>query len=382
MRRRMLGLVSLVWLLLPHLALGQGNEICPALLAYGTFDSSGTFTDAQRFQQVQSILRTQRIETTEQAQRASAEASIPILNVLSVAAGGSVDNSNIRKVRDDFLSMTFGEFFSRDQARQTLRVASRVLAEKFVECIKSAQGLTGYVTQSADRDAFQIYLQYRNPSASNHFSLTGLRATEDIECERGAHQAALGSSEIPFQGSATIICKALNPGRSRLLSINTTQGPITGPGGQGIELVGRDPTIRALEERLSLVEAAIVPRGMVAFFNSADCPSGWLPHEEAAGRYLVALQRGETRNIGLQIGEPLKSQENRSAGQMNFSAVLAGPVGAHIVGQACPNGAVGIASEFRNDGGVRFCLPSNVRLGSDVVGTPAPYLLLTACRKL
>jgi hypothetical protein len=50
------------------------------------------------------------------------------------------------------------------------------------------------------------------------------------------------------------------------------------------------------DSRLTALETRddYVPSGAIAFFASAACPSGWTEHEEANGRYVVAVTGGST----------------------------------------------------------------------------------------
>jgi len=51
------------------------------------------------------------------------------------------------------------------------------------------------------------------------------------------------------------------------------------------------------------------PRGMVAFFDAAGCPEGWLPDALAAGRLLIATD--EVVAVGRVVGTPLAPEEDR-----------------------------------------------------------------------
>lgn len=52
-----------------------------------------------------------------------------------------------------------------------------------------------------------------------------------------------------------------------------------------------------------------VPKGAVAFFNLAACPSGWEPAAYAAGRLLLVTT--DAARVGKQTGSPLGNLEDR-----------------------------------------------------------------------
>ena len=90
-----------------------------------------------------------------------------------------------------------------------------------------------------------------------------------------------------------------------------------------LDIVG---DIRATS-RLKEGAANLLPSGMVMFFDSTACPTGWSELTSARGRYLVGLISGGT--LGATAGTALSNQENRVVGPHTHNNSLSDPLHAH-----------------------------------------------------
>ncbi len=126
--------------------------------------------------------------------------------------------------------------------------------------------------------------------------------------------------------------------------------------------------------------SADVPSGAVMFFNLAECPTGWLPLENARGRVLVGIQ--ESGKIGAQVGTALADQENRAVGK--HSHVINDPGHVHRINARrgwTQNGSnLGVADYSGNT--ERAVTGVTLQETGAQEGTPAPYLQLLVCQKI
>jgi hypothetical protein len=143
-------------------------------------------------------------------------------------------------------------------------------------------------------------------------------------------------------------------------------------------------------DALETAETDLVPKGAVAFFNLATCPSGWTAYAPARGRYMVGLP--PTGTLGAVVGTPLGNQENRPSGR--HAHTVTDPGHRHTVGSRTAIRAGNVPNEsFQANGGVALFndldtnpattgLSVNESAGaSGIAGTNAPYVQLLACEK-
>jgi hypothetical protein len=106
-----------------------------------------------------------------------------------------------------------------------------------------------------------------------------------------------------------------------------------------------------------------VPRGMVAYFTGAACPSGWNPADVATGRIEVAVT--DPLAVGRTVGTPLGPAEDR-VHHHPIAATMSLP--AKSISAADGNNNQGAASGDRTVGGTAGDAPSGL-----------PFVQLTAC---
>jgi hypothetical protein len=347
----------------------SAQEVCKALLAYGTFDSNDTFSDKENFRLVQHLLCRSTITTHQQAVDAQAELNVPILEVLEIDFGGSVNTATFNTAKESFCQKDYSTASSRESLIVRVRKASQELANAFVDCVTRAQGFFGYVTQGRNKQSFTITLQ-NNVPGENRFNIEkiGYEPT-DISCTRGEHLVT-PDNPITVTGSTIISCRNLKPEQSFQVAVDTSINDL-GP----VELAGLDETLANLTERVDRLEGRAVPTGTVAWFNAQGCPAGWSRADELAGRYAVGTPPGG--QVGLTVGQALVNGENRPTGDHS-----------HVV----PESLIGLGGDggdiATTGGGIRRTTGA-MATGSPVVatgesvrgGTNAPYVQLLACRK-
>ncbi len=129
---------------------------------------------------------------------------------------------------------------------------------------------------------------------------------------------------------------------------------------------------------------ASVPRGMVAFFNLAACPTGWTELVAARGRYVVGLPLSGA--LAGTDGTALSNLEDRPVGQHNHTITDPGhshSIDVHVAGsvvyqvQGIGNGAA--PANTITTGSATTGITIN-NAGS-VAGTNAPYIQLLICSK-
>ncbi len=93
-----------------------------------------------------------------------------------------------------------------------------------------------------------------------------------------------------------------------------------------------------------------VPRGAVAFFAGAACPTGWAPSEDAKGRLIVGAT--DEADVGVKVGTPLADREDRThahgySGMVSLKVKnIAGADGANDNGaQSGPYAVTGMTAE-------------------------------------
>ncbi len=119
------------------------------------------------------------------------------------------------------------------------------------------------------------------------------------------------------------------------------------------------------------------PAGMISFFASNSCPSGWNDVSSAwRGRYVVIASQG----YGSQVGTALTDGENRPTGDHGHGSPVS------FFGGACPTNPTGNCVRWADAGAGRG--PRSVggaqalNQGETIVqGTNAPYVTLKACAK-
>jgi hypothetical protein len=126
----------------------SAREVREAPLAYGTFDSTDTFSDKEEFRLVQHLLCRSTITTYQQAVDAEAELGVPILNILEIDFGGSISTATFRTAQESFCQKDFSTASSRESLLVRVRTASQALADAFVDCVTKTRGFFGYATPS------------------------------------------------------------------------------------------------------------------------------------------------------------------------------------------------------------------------------------------
>jgi hypothetical protein len=153
-----------------------------------------------------------------------------------------------------------------------------------------------------------------------------------------------------------------------------------------------------------------VPAGLIGFYASGSCPSGWTRYSAADGRYIVV----NTVNIGSTVGTALSSLENRPAGQHDHpsstltadisdsththtlndpnhshSSIIGEPDGSTATGSGgawdysySTNSATTGVTINNADAGISASANLSITgVSGGVAGTNAPYIQLTVCKK-
>ena len=377
-----LALIS-VLIVSPLCCFAEGlSNPCQPLLAFGTFDFEGSFTDRQRYDQVATVIRNFSIHTIQQAQQIESSTRIPILDILTVSFGSQINDSNIERAENSFLNEGYGQFVSRDQSASLLRSASAILANAYNECIRSTFGFSGYIVNSRDRERFIVHLQHTGYETSRFHIISLDIKPPAATCTDNAQNA---SKQNPFEidGSFDIQCVKSAPERDLNVVVNTAEhGALQSHDGPTFELPGQKDSLTDIEDRISKLEARGVPAGTIAYFTSPQCPIGWRFATNVAGRYVVG-SLGNGVAIGGQQGKAIDvaNLENRPSGNLAFvyehTAILAGPA---TPGHRC---LAAIDGNWDDGGGVHFCYdPTTVQAVGGPAGTPAPYTVLNPCEKL
>jgi len=120
-----------------------------------------------------------------------------------------------------------------------------------------------------------------------------------------------------------------------------------------------------------------VPAGMVSFFASNSCPSGWNDVSNAwKGRYVVIAHQ----SYNTQVGTALTNGENRPTGDHTHGAPVS------FFGGNCPTNPTGNCVRWADAGVGRAPRPTGpvvtLNPGETIAsGTNAPYVTLKACVK-
>lgn len=113
----------------------------------------------------------------------------------------------------------------------------------------------------------------------------------------------------------------------------------------------------------------IVPSGLIAYFESPECPTGWRPADSVRGRYVVGVNApGE---LGGVVGSSLRDKENRATGQHKHQ---------YVDRYNKANAAEGYLSGGGSSGSAPFD-KTTYDIAGAVDGTNAPYIQLLACIK-
>lgn len=139
------------------------------------------------------------------------------------------------------------------------------------------------------------------------------------------------------------------------------------------DLVEIQSRIAKLENRMdNLKEGGAttnMPSGSLLILSKTanGCPAGWREFEEAYGRYLVGASEREF--VGIDVGQALKDEENRPAGEHS-----------HKYKDVAVNGG---GKKTRNSGYRDFKVTERTTLEGDLVdGTNAPYRTVFYCEKI
>lgn len=123
------------------------------------------------------------------------------------------------------------------------------------------------------------------------------------------------------------------------------------------------------------IDRSLIPSGMVAFFATAECPTGWLRADELRGRYIVGLDPNRRSDVGKVVGSELGHMENRPAGQHRHTHRNTMPVAGGGRDQMMGGGRGGFNDPVENTG------TGDAAQGEPLKpGTNAPYILLSACK--
>lgn len=226
----------------------------------------------------------------------------------------------------------------------------------------------------------------------------------------GSAIAADSISPAQSTGAQVYVCakkKGKTKGQMRLVSSKTkcrsdekkTQWSVQGPqglrgadGAQGTQGAQGEQGLRGVEG-----PAGPVQPGLVAFFATAACPSGWTDYSTAAGRYLVGAHPNGA--IEATVGTALSDQQNRSTG--THSHTVTDPGHRHNIENVSPILRGGNTTPTRvqgtggSGGSFNTTLPNNpaiqaisqtptgltVNSAGLIAGTTAPYVQLRVCKK-
>ncbi len=356
-------------------AFAQPHEICRAIVDYGTYDYSNSFSDKQSFSVARYAACDLKIETYQAARQFAGSGGVDIIDLLGAEGSHDVNEKNYKQLREQFCALDFSAASGSDARIRSFRKASTTIANAFVDCVTQLSGFFGYVTQSRNKEAFSISLQ--NVSEGDPTFLVNEISAQPakIQCSQDAHLAT-PEKPITVVGSRVIACRNMTPKKSFLLAVNTSEGSVRGPGRTGIELAGTEETIADLVERVEKLEGRMVPSGTVAFFATPDCPSqGWKRvASQWEGRYLTTAQGGSpTPNL---VGKALNVGENRSTGMHTHGYMD------HYTAHNPVNRYEGLrGAEWRRNGNPGFGVTPSTTSPTGEEGTNAPYVALTACVK-
>ena len=122
-----------------------------------------------------------------------------------------------------------------------------------------------------------------------------------------------------------------------------------------------------------------VPTGLIAYFNSS-CPEGWLPVDEMAGRYVVAVI--DAAQSGSIFGEALTDGEQRVAAPHShgFNSTTILSKRAHPGPTAGWNN--GLGTSFQGNSDVGFGpIPATTSAPDNTSSIVAPYIQLVSCQR-
>jgi hypothetical protein len=193
--------------------------------------------------------------------------------------------------------------------------------------------------------------------------------------------AALGGTAIASSDSGTTTVNAAATATKKITACSVKKGAKKGQ----LRIASK---CKKSESKLTW-DGASSDSGLVAFFDKA-CPNGWAAYGAAAGRTLVGTPAGGA--IGAAVGTALANQENRAVGQHAHGVVDPGHTHSVNAGNTVNAGNVPFV-RFQSNGSDELLSAGNLTtLGrttgiaianaGGVAGTNAPYVQLTACRKL
>ena len=164
--------------------------------------------------------------------------------------------------------------------------------------------------------------------------------------------------------------------RNRLIWANNASIVIETDAGTVVRYLGpifassKTPT---LEKEVAILKQKVASfSGLIAYFLTPDCPSGWIRENNLTGRYPVGVDPAAKGDVTKAVGTALSNLEDRPAGQHvhNYSDnKVAWGLEPYIVKEGGP---IGIEAA-----------PRTTELGNGLKpGTNAPYVQLSACKKL
>jgi hypothetical protein len=260
---------------------------------------------SQTFDQVKNILFTQTELTFSSAQKLQNDFGIKILDYIDLSIGGKSDESNFESRKETFLRdyLSTSGYFSENIVR--VRNINESLANSIDKCIVTlsdavTEGFFPVVTRKDDQ-YFQIEITYKiNASNPRPLNLTIKAFPANVQCEDGLDIALNAGDQKKIIRCMKPELQAANVViRSDILG---DKGSYDLPAGGELARLSR----KVDDMNIQLSGLSPIPRGTVAAFELAECPTGWDDFTAGAGRTIIGVGSGQgltTRNLLDQDGE-------------------------------------------------------------------------------
>jgi len=221
----------------------SADDLCTQLFSQGYYDTKSTFTSQQSYRYAYNLMCSDKTVAYSQAQDASFNLGIPIVDILDVSLGGSTDATSFGSRRDQFCAQGVSIASASANLLQKTQTISLAATQAMQSCL-TRNGFHVVVTPASNLNGFAILATFVGTGD------TSIGAVSIDATPQGAITCHDDFSKR-FTSPYAFLCDK-PPSTTVLVTFNSDKGAM-----QPIEVLGTDRMLPDLQSAISSLQSQL-----------------------------------------------------------------------------------------------------------------------------